>query len=144
MVTGKALSFVDATKPEKRFDGKAFREFVKSLSFNKFISSPFEDESRPLSIVLDTVMSPVTNGIFREDSVNTYTNVQIRAFERGGTIRVYMKDLDAIIDALDKIRHSYKAINEACLRDFPKPLGYDSWIASQNGELVASCCASCN
>lgn len=144
MAADKVLSFVDTTKPEKRFNNEAFQAFVESLSFRKFLSNPYEGEACPLSISLDTVSNPVCNGFFSTDYMDKFSYVRIRAFDNTGVFRVYMKDVDAVIDALTKVRDGFNAARETGLREFPKPVGFDEWAASQNDKCVPSCYVACN
>lgn len=144
MATDKALSFVDTTKPEKRFDNKAFRDFVDSLSFKKFLFNPYEGEDSPISIKLDIVNSPMCRGFFDTDCMDNYSYARIYGYNNTCALRVYMKDLDEVIDALTKVRDGFNTARETGIREFPKPLGYDDWAASHNSSYVTECCAACD
>ena len=144
MVTSKALSFVDSAEPEKRFDDKAFREFVDSLSFKKFLFNPYEVEGSPISIKLETVDSPMCRGFFDTDYMDNYSYARIHGYNNTCALRVYMKDLDEVIDALTKVRDGFNTARETGVREFPKPLSYDEWASTQKSGKYSECCTACN
>ena len=133
------LSFVDTTKPEKKFNLDAYHAYIKGLSFADFLSTPFESEKCPLQITLDTPHNPISRNQFDTNYVDTYTCVRINSFGQGGSTRVYMKDVDAVIEALTKIKEGCAAMREAGVRDFPKIAGYEEWLAAQNSDIMRAC-----
>ena len=133
------LSFVDTTKPEKKFNLDAYHAHIKGLSFADFLSTPYDEEKCPLQITLDTPHNPVSRGQFDTNYIDKYTSVRINSFGQGGYTRVYLKDVDAIIEALTKIKDGCAAMREAGTRDFPKIAGYEEWLATQNNDNVCVC-----
>lgn len=132
-MSGKTtLSFVDTTKPEKKFDLDAYHAYIKELSFAAFLSTPYESETYPIQITLDTPHNPISHNQFDTKCIDHYTSVRIDSFSRGGSTRVYMKDVDAVIEALTKIKEGCAAMREAGVRDFPKIAGYEEWLATQS------------
>ena len=128
------LSFVDMTKPEKHFDKKAYNDYVKGLTYSAFLSTPYESETYPVQITMDTPNNPMMHGQFHTDYFDTYTFVRVNTFGQGGTSRIYMQDVPAIIEALTKAKKAYDDIREAGIRDFPKIAGYEEWLATQNND----------
>lgn len=133
------LSFVDTTKPEKRFDTKAFNDYVSGLTYSAFLSTPFESENCPIQLYLDTPSVPVDHKQFNTEYYDKYSFVRINSFNQGGSARIYMRDVPAIIDALNKIYDGFNKAREAGVRDFPKIAGYEEWLATQDNDKNCIC-----
>lgn len=133
------LSFVDTTKPEKRFDAKAFNAYVTGLTYGAFLSSPYEPEVFPIQVSLDTPHSPVDHKQFNTDYYDTYSFVRLNTFNQGGSTRIYMRDVPAIIDALNRVYDGFNKAREAGVRDFPKIAGYEEWLATQDNDKNCIC-----
>ena len=139
------LSFVDATKPEKRFDAKAFNAYISGLTYSAFLSSPYEPEVCPIQVSLDTPNSPVNHKQFNTDYYDTYSFVRLNTFNQGGSTRIYMRDVPAVIDALNRVYDGFNKAREAGVRDFPKIAGYEEWLATQRNDENCVCEATpCN
>ena len=131
------LSFVSMTDSVKKFDGKAYRKYIKDLTYSAFLCTPYESETYPIQITLDTPHNPMSRGQFSADYFDTYTFVRINTFGQGGTSRVYMKDVPAVIEALTKAKEAYDTIREAGVRDFPTIPGFEEWQALQENSSNA-------
>lgn len=139
------ISFVDTTKPEKRFDAKAFNAYIAGLTYSAFLSNPYASEVSPIQVSLDTPHSPINHKQFDTDYYDTYSFVRLNTFNQGGSPCIYMRDVPAVIAALNRVYDGFNKAREAGVRDFPKIAGYEEWLATQSNDKSCVCEATpCN